>query len=131
MPKSLPSPITLPKPAGNGRVADANGISAVQQPPSSSARRERAVVPEHVVVALGDRDRGALEEVLLPALRLPAAAAALLLLLLLRVVLLRQDLHDRLAPPAKRREGGGQEVVAERLALVSGVSANAKVTEVY
>ena len=76
MPKSPPSPITLPKPAGNGRVADVNSTLAVQRLRSSSARRERAVVPEHVVVALGDRDRGALEEVLLPALRLPAAAAA-------------------------------------------------------
>jgi len=46
-------------------------------------RRECPVVPQHVVVALGDGDRDALEEVLLPPLGLPAATAALLLLLLL------------------------------------------------
>ena len=73
-------------PRAKAAVATSDASSGL--PSRRLPRRERPVVPQHVVVALGDGDRGALEEVLLPPLGLPAATAALLFLLLLRVVLL-------------------------------------------
>ena len=60
-----------PSRSPRAKAAVATSCTSSGLPSRRLPRRERPVVPQHVVVALGDGDRGALEEVLLPPLGLP------------------------------------------------------------